>query len=634
MQESHKEPQISVALEDCLNLLKGDKDEQHLAGLLLVTKHINKVDHDSILKVYSAVGVKFLDRLLRTGMGNENIAGSRNDNCDAYLQLSITVLAAFCRVPEIAASADMVSKIPLVLQVMEKESTSSLLEDCYEILIFTSSVSENGVTAFIDSGGLKLLSNHISSPPDGTELLEASLRLFQLILSKFSMDAIMKNYLSEISTMVVSLARQFGLLQNALKFDLLQLLCVILTSDHLVLLKKSLQEMSNNTWSAYVRAGVIDILQNRVVERDPDKKIQALTVAEAMLAMLGETWLISHLNIPEMHNSFPSDRCLLLVLESARVEISVLLNELAYIKYEAASSKSIAIPLKRRNLAVVFSLVEDIIKLISNLSEDEGGIISESTFTKVISGLNETVEVVLEYLKDAKEHGQKKGDDLLASVRFVGSYLAEAPLACKELVKELLQYLLSVEGETESSPFLSRCFLLPLLCQATMTVEGAKALAFTGSYKAVMECLVQLVSKDHHLIEDNDSVFLACDTVINFLLKREHINVQLDEVVLFCVLKALADWTEGTSDSTIITRASSICSLIFDNTSEHSLLRYPDIGFSVLQRLSQLIARSLLICEQEMCDDANSEVDLSQILIAGYSRWADRFPLVREAVGR
>ena len=59
--------------------------------------------------------------VLLIGMGNENIAGSRNDNCDAYLQLSITVLAAFCRVPEIAASADMVSKIPLVLQVMEKE---------------------------------------------------------------------------------------------------------------------------------------------------------------------------------------------------------------------------------------------------------------------------------------------------------------------------------------------------------------------------------------------------------------------------------------------------------------------------------------------------------------------------------
>lgn len=39
-----------------------------------------------------------------------------------------------------------------------------------------------------------------------------------------------------LSLQVVSLARQFGLLQNALKFDLLQLLCVILTSDHLVCL--------------------------------------------------------------------------------------------------------------------------------------------------------------------------------------------------------------------------------------------------------------------------------------------------------------------------------------------------------------------------------------------------------------
>lgn len=30
------------------------------------------------------------------------------------------------------------------------------------------------------------------------------------------------------------------------------------------------------------------------------------------------------------------------------------------------------------------------------------------------------------------------------------SYLAEAPCACKEKVKELLDYMLSVEGEDES----------------------------------------------------------------------------------------------------------------------------------------------------------------------------------------
>ena len=54
---------------------------------------------------------------------------------------------------------------------------------------------------------------------------------------------------------------------------------------------------------------------------------------------------------------------------------------------------------------------------------------------------------------------------------------------------EFLKLFLCITNKFDTffygSPFLSRCFLLPLLCQATMTVEGAKALAFTGSYKAV-----------------------------------------------------------------------------------------------------------------------------------------------------
>lgn len=41
-----------------------------------------------------------------------------------------------------------------------------------------------------------------------------------------------------------------------------------------------------------------------------------------------------------------------------------------------------------------------------------------------------------------------------------------------------------------------------------------------------MECLVQLVSKEPDIVQDNETVLLACDTVLNFLLKvrREHHN--------------------------------------------------------------------------------------------------------------
>lgn len=52
-------------------------------------------------------------------MGQGSTDGS--DNRDAYLQLSVTVLAAFCRVTEIAASNDMVSKIPLILEILSNK---------------------------------------------------------------------------------------------------------------------------------------------------------------------------------------------------------------------------------------------------------------------------------------------------------------------------------------------------------------------------------------------------------------------------------------------------------------------------------------------------------------------------------
>lgn len=59
--------QSSPALDDCLKLLKGERDEQRLAGLLLVTKFCKGDNLSSLLTIYHAVGVQFLDRLLRTG---------------------------------------------------------------------------------------------------------------------------------------------------------------------------------------------------------------------------------------------------------------------------------------------------------------------------------------------------------------------------------------------------------------------------------------------------------------------------------------------------------------------------------------------------------------------------------------
>lgn len=49
--------------------------------------------------------------------------GANIDNADrhAYLQLSVTILASFARLPELAATDEMLSKIPLVLELMPNQ---------------------------------------------------------------------------------------------------------------------------------------------------------------------------------------------------------------------------------------------------------------------------------------------------------------------------------------------------------------------------------------------------------------------------------------------------------------------------------------------------------------------------------
>ncbi|PSS01101.1 Neurochondrin like [Actinidia chinensis var. chinensis] len=568
-------------------------------------------------------------------MGKGEVSANGDANRDAYLQLSVTVLAAFCRVPEIASSEDMVSKIPLILEIMSNGYDSSVIEECFEFLFLVSNAHKDGVSRLYESRGISVLASQMSTLRDGSHSIEFAMRLVQMVISKLSLGTINNEYSSELAMMVTAIAKQFAVLHNALKFEALHLLSAILSSKYSAPLHEALRSMKNDIWSTYIRVGVVAILQNRVA---PAEKLQALVLAESTISIVGEGWLIGRLNLSDTQNPVPEDRCMLLVLESSRVEVAVLLNDLAYLKYEASkntSSSSESITLKQRNLAVAYSLVERVIKLISNLGDEEGSVISERAFMTLITGLNETIGVVLEYLQDAKDHGKTKGDDILASVRVVGSYLAETPLACNEKVRELLGYMLSIEGEDELSPFSSICFLLPMLCQITMEVYGCEIVASTGAYKAVVACLITSIGPDGCMVDDNGSIFLACDTVVNLLLKREEIQVPLDDAYFVRLLGALTYWTGNTDDLSVIMMASTICALIFDSTSEEALLQHPNFDHSNLIHLSRLIARSLATCGKEMMsNEAKAEVDLHQIVVSGYSRWADRFPHIREAVER
>ncbi|XP_064954357.1 uncharacterized protein LOC135616812 isoform X2 [Musa acuminata AAA Group] len=572
------------SLDDCLKLLRGQRDEQKLAGLLLAAKFCQGGDTASVLKVYEAVGARFLQRLLMTGMGKGASGVKSGEEQEAFLRLSITLLAALCRVPEIASSEEMNSQIPHVAEITSTSSDPFIVEECYEFLLLVAAASENGLVKFYESGVMGMLAPHISTLTDGSRSLEFAMQLQQLVVNRLSDDLLNDENLRGMLAMVTSVARQFAVLQNIHKFDALHMLTTLLSSNYIPL-HEALRSISTDIWASQIRIGISEILQNRVVSTE---KLQALLLADLMMSILGVNWLLEHTRLHHNQEPMPVDKFVLLVLESSRVEVAVLLNELAYLKYEASRSSSDAagtIFQKQRSLAILFSLMEKIIKLMSTVSgakglkawieiqtaknqilvawlvctiltdiywSDQGLVpdrrdpsVKESTLTKMILGLNETIDLVLDFLQDSKDHGQIKGDDLLAAVRIIGSYLAEAPTACKEKTRDLLGYLLSIEGEEESSPFYSVCFLLPMLCQLTVDIDGCKALASVGGHKMIVECLVNMVGSNGKMVNISDRVLLACDTILNLLLNRKELEVWIEGSQFVNLLHALIFWTDG-----------------------------------------------------------------------------------------
>ncbi|CAH1424987.1 unnamed protein product [Lactuca virosa] len=105
----------------------------------------------------------------------------------------------------------------------------------------------------------------------------------------------------------------------------------------------------------------------------------------------------------------------------------------------------------------------------------------------------------------------------------------EAVARAKGEFKNQERYMVLVEGEDEQRSFSPVYFLLPMLCQITMEIDGCRLIASYGAYKAVVECLIRLVEEDGGTAEENGPIFLACDTILNLLLKREEIGVHMDD---------------------------------------------------------------------------------------------------------
>lgn len=619
-------------LEECLKLLRGERDEQRLAGLLLATKFCRGDDKDSILKVFHALGMRFLDRLLRTGTGQSTGTIPNKDQQEAYLQLALTIFAAFCRVPDLASLDDIISKVPIILETLTDKPGQRITVECFECLLGIATASEKGFFALRETRAIHIIAKHIYLLPADSPSIEMAVKLMQFLLAKIPMEIEITEYADDLASAVVAISRQFAIQQTSLKFDALLLISTLVASEYSDPIRNALQSSSRDpVWPTYVRIGIGTILQNRVVA---SKKHLALFLARSMMEMFGEDWLIGPMNLPGDENTVPLDRCFLLVLETSRVEIAVLLNELAHFKFDSSNgvcSNLEDTTIRQRDVANIYTLMENTIKLLSNACDKQDKCISESSMVKAMTALNESVGFIFDFLLDAKAHDLMKGDDLLASIRIIGRYLAESPSAYQKQFQELLPYIFSVTGESEQRPFLSVQFSLPVLCQTTMDRKGCDALVSCGGHKQVLEYFSRLVEDISQ--EAVGTILLTCDIIMNILLKRDEMRVKVRVVDFLPVLPVLAAWAAKGNDSMAIAMSSTISTLVLDLSSEDLLSQIPEFQTECLSKASALIIQCLELCQQtEKSEAPADEQDLYDLTVAGCARLMARYPSIRRAI--
>ena len=182
-------------------------------GLLLVTKLLPAGDEATIRQVYQAVGPTFLARLLlplKTSLAAAAPAGVDAEAAQrdaATSALGLAVLSSFARVPELAASEDLLEKMPLLLNVVRAGGIAPLLaarqqpaaaaplpsdaaadaaavQDALECAVAAARSGAEGRAVAAQSGALGAAAAALRAcPPGATQQLSLALQLLAAILA-------------------------------------------------------------------------------------------------------------------------------------------------------------------------------------------------------------------------------------------------------------------------------------------------------------------------------------------------------------------------------------------------------------------------------------------------------------------
>ncbi|GAQ87399.1 hypothetical protein KFL_003500110 [Klebsormidium nitens] len=569
---SGRPQQPGGSLDECLALLRGGSDEQRLVGLLLATRFVSAGDLAAVEAVFDAVGWAFIGRLFRTGGGQP---------LSPYAALALSLVSAFVRVPRLAAATEAIERVPLFLGVVRGGADAGPVQDALECLLAVASASDEGLRVELESGGVAAVCQCLGRFTGGEEAwFLDGVRLLGTLLSG---GAGKESFVQGGEVAVPVLAQEFAARTDMLVFECLGCLVGVLSHQQGV--------PETGKWEDDVRRGVQNLLQSKNVKAE--HRLGALELARLMVEAKGENWLLGSMG-NEGQSKMKGDNFLLVLLNTVRVEVAVQLNEVARALFGEKGTGVVA-PALAEAVTSCYALLEAGVNALAEAAAADVSTVtrttgkgspkpqlSADTAQKAFGAASEAAAVVIDLLEQAKEHGRNSDDFVLASVRVLGRFLAEAPEAHREKVAGMLGFLLGVKGSDDSDggqsgsdtgrrgPYLGGVWcLLPALGQISEDVEWCKIMVREKAHRAVGEFARDAIaaqrgqpapaSSSHdmdleggeNLAEDpaDGMIARALDVVLNVLDQQAAGGAKVRFADVSTVLPALLTWIRAAPES-------------------------------------------------------------------------------------
>ena len=473
---------IDPAVQKCIGALQAaSNDTEKMAALFLVTKVVKgpKMNRDSKLALFNAIGFKFLIRLLKN---------QSTPDCPAilYKSVALSVLTAFCSEPSIASSPEMLEAIPIFLEIIESADETNedddqllmVVSEAYHCLKCLASVKK-GRLALVKSGAIKRLCQIYSKGMFNSEEALEVIKGVAVGVGSRTWDGNPDAF----NELMDKISLQFEADQSEQKFELAGLMASIMASYNM-----SKEAIETAFWPRSILKGLVDILTSKITakQRNP-----ALKLASAMITTLGVDWLFRCADSSEEGSA---SQFFVLLVHLSTIEVRMSLEDRKLPEIMADDELIVA----------CYGILETIVRFLSG---NHAELIDDSMKEQIFQSLKGAYTAILGFInlvrKEAEKNPRKFWDakkKLLAcaSVRCLAAWLAEDSASLKEEIYKQLPFVLALvfeafqDAEDEQSPesqvLLEEgrccegllppilCQLLPSLCRLTSEERGVRML--------------------------------------------------------------------------------------------------------------------------------------------------------------